>query len=113
MSDPTLPPPSDSLRRLAARIGARAGEDPETSYTARLLARGMEKCAQKLGEEAVEVVIAALGPERTQLVAESADLLYHLAVVWQLAGVTPDDIADELARREARSGLEEKAARKS
>ena len=100
------------LDRLYATIAARKGSDPSQSYTASLLAKGMEKCDKKFGEEAVEVVIAAVQGDKTALAAESADVLYHLAVVWAAAGLTPEDVYAVLKGREARSGLEEKAARK-
>lgn len=97
---------------LYAVIEQRRGGDPDKSYTARLFARGPEKISRKFGEEAIEVVIAALreGPEA--LAAESADLLYHLCVVWAEAGVRPEDVWAELAKREGVSGLTEKANRK-
>ncbi|MCR9219489.1 MAG: phosphoribosyl-ATP diphosphatase [Alphaproteobacteria bacterium] len=100
-----------ALDRLLAAVAARAGADPSESYTAKLMARGRPKIAQKLGEEAVETVIAALVQDRDALVAESADLLYHLAVLWAEAGVDPDDVWTELDRRAGTSGLAEKAAR--
>ena len=99
------------LDRLYATIAARKDSDPHQSYTASLLAKGMEKCAKKFGEEAVEVVIAAVQGDKAALAAESADVLYHLAVVWAAAGLTPEDVYAVLKGREARSGLEEKAAR--
>lgn len=111
---PAAATPADTaavLARLFAAIEARRGADPDASYTARLLARGVEKCAQKLGEEAVETVIAATARDRAGLIGESADLLYHLLVLWAASGVTPDEIYTELARREGTSGLAEKAAR--
>jgi phosphoribosyl-ATP pyrophosphohydrolase len=100
-----------TLDRLWQVIQSRRSADPETSYTARLFARGRAKIAQKLGEEAVEVVIEGIGDDRAALVGESADLLYHLLVLWAAAGVSPVDIATELARRENTSGLNEKRAR--
>lgn len=104
-------PTAAALERLFATIEARKGADPAASYTAALLAGGAERIAKKLGEEAVETVIAALGGERERLVAESADLLYHLLVAWAQAGVRPEDVWAELARREGTSGLEEKRRR--
>ncbi len=98
--------------RLYAVIASRKGADPEISYTARLFAKGTAKLAQKLGEEAVEAAIAAVQRNRDELVQESADVLYHLLVVWADAGVTPADVWAELKRREGRSGVEEKKARK-
>jgi phosphoribosyl-ATP pyrophosphohydrolase len=101
------------LERLWRVIEARRGADPESSYTARLFARGRAKIAQKLGEEAVEAVIEAVRGDANLQIGESADLLYHLFVLWADMGITPDDIAAELARREGTSGLAEKKARKS
>ena len=100
-----------TLDRLWQIIQSRRGADPETSYTARLFARGRAKIAQKLGEEAVEAVIEGIGDDRAALVGESADLLYHLLVLWAAAGVSPADIAAELERRQNTSGLKEKRAR--
>jgi phosphoribosyl-ATP pyrophosphohydrolase len=100
-----------TLDRLWQTIQSRRNADPETSYTARLFARGRAKIAQKLGEEAVEAVIEGIGDDPAALVGESADLLYHLLVLWAAAGVTPADIAAELARRENTSGLKAKGAR--
>jgi phosphoribosyl-ATP pyrophosphohydrolase len=99
------------LERLWRVIVSRRGGDPEASYTARLLARGRAKIAQKLGEEAVETVIEGVRGDRTALVGESADLLYHLFVLWADVGITPDDVAAELARREGTSGVDEKRGR--
>lgn len=101
------------LNTLYETICARKGADPEASYTASLLAKGQEKCAQKLGEEAIETVIAATGQSKDQLVYESADLIYHLWVLLAASGVTPDEIYAELDRRTAQSGHEEKAGRRS
>lgn len=101
-----------TLDRLFAVIAARKGADPDSSYTAKLFAQGAPRIAQKLGEEAVETVIAALGEDRAAVTAESADLLYHLLVLWAERGVAPDDVWAELTRREGVSGLAEKAARK-
>ncbi len=100
-----------TLDRLWQVIEARRGADPQSSYTAHLFARGREKIAQKLGEEAVEAVIEGVRGDRTALIGESADLLYHLLVLWAAAGISPDDVAAELARREGRSGLDEKRSR--
>jgi phosphoribosyl-ATP pyrophosphohydrolase len=99
------------LDRLWRVITARRGGDPQASYTARLFLRGRAKIAQKLGEEAVELVIEAVRGEGTGLVGESADLLYHLLVLWADAGIAPADVAAELARREGQSGLDEKRGR--
>jgi phosphoribosyl-ATP pyrophosphohydrolase len=100
-----------SLHDLAATILARRGTDPETSWTAKLLAKGPEKCAEKFGEEAVEAIIEAVKGDRQKLASEAADALYHLLVMCAARDVTLDDIEAELARREGRSGLDEKAAR--
>jgi phosphoribosyl-ATP pyrophosphohydrolase len=100
-----------ALDRLWQVIQTRRGADPERSYTARLFARGRAKIAQKLGEEAVETVIEGVGGDRAALIGESADLLYHLLVLWTAAGVLPADVAAELVRREGISGIEEKRAR--
>lgn len=106
---------SDSkiLQRLYAVIESRKDSDVESSYTASLLQAGMPKIAQKLGEEAVETVIAATTGNDKELVGESADLLYHLLVVWAAKGIAPDDVWAELSRREGTSGIAEKASRKS
>jgi phosphoribosyl-ATP pyrophosphohydrolase len=102
------------LDRLWRTINARrGGGDPETSYTARLFRRGRVKIAQKLGEEAVEAVIEGIRGDRNRLTGESADLLYHLLVLWADAGITPADVAAELVRREGTSGLDEKRGRVS
>lgn len=101
----------DPLNRLEAVIRARRGADPGSSYTASLFARGRPKIAQKLGEEAVECVIAAIGPDPRAIIPESADLLYHLLVLLADADLSLADVRAELARREGVSGLEEKAAR--
>jgi phosphoribosyl-ATP pyrophosphohydrolase len=99
------------LSDLEAIVRRRAAADPAESWTAKLAAAGMERAAKKLGEEAVETVIAALGGERSALTAESADLLYHLLVVLHMADVPLAAVMEELERRTARSGLAEKAAR--
>ena len=99
-----------SLERLAGTIAAREGADPDTSWTARLLA-SPEKAAEKFGEEAVEAVIEAVKGDRTRLTSEAADVLYHLLVMCAARGVTLNDILAELARREGTSGIEEKAKR--
>lgn len=100
------------LLRLFAVIEARRGEDGATSYTADLLAKGPVGVAKKLGEEAVETVLAAATGDKDQTIYESADLLYHLLVLWAAAGIAPDDVWAELARREGVSGIAEKASRK-
>ena len=97
---------------LAATIEARRGADPASSWTAQLLAKGPEKCAEKFGEEAVEAIIEAVRGDRDKLVAEAADVLYHLLVMLAARGVTLADVESELDRREGRSGIDEKASRK-
>jgi len=100
-----------SLTDLERIVAERAKASPDESYTAKLIARGMEVAAKKLGEEAVEAVIAAVTDDREHLVAESADVIYHLLVVLKAANITLDEVMAELKRRTAQSGLAEKAAR--
>ena len=100
-----------TLTDLDARIAQRAKASPEDSYTAKLLSRGMEKCAQKLGEEATEAVIAAVAGKPDELAGEAADLLYHLLVVLRAADVPLATVMEKLAERTAQSGLAEKASR--
>ena len=102
---------SDVLHRLARVVESRRGADPETSHTARLLAAGPARAAQKFGEEAVEAVIAAASGDREGLVSESADALYHLIVMLAAGGASLDDALAELERREGVSGVAEKAER--
>jgi phosphoribosyl-ATP pyrophosphohydrolase len=102
-----------TLDDLAAIVAARAGAKAETSYTKALLDGGTPRAAKKMGEEAIEVIVAALQDGREALVNESADLLYHLLVLLQSRGIALDEILAELERRAARSGHEEKASRKS
>ena len=102
---------AEQLRRLAATIAERQGGDPTSSYTAKLLAGGPAMADKKLGEEAVELAIAAVQGDGKAVASESADLLYHWLVLLQACGVTPDAVAEALAAREGRSGLEEKATR--
>lgn len=102
---------TDTLSRLAATIAARKGADPESSWTAKLLAKGPEKCAEKFGEEAVEAIIEAVKGDRDRLTAEAADVLYHLLVMLAARDVTLEAVLAELDRREGTSGLAEKAAR--
>src|SRR5690348_8522301 len=97
---------------LATTIDARAASGGEASYTRKLLDKGAEHCAKKLGEEAVETVIAAVENNRSHLIAESADLIYHLLVLLKARGITLDDVEAALAQRTSMSGLEEKASRK-
>ena len=100
-----------TLDRLFETIGTRARADPATSYTAQLLRQGTEQVAKKLGEEALETALAAVAGRRVGVVSESADLLYHLLVLWAASSVTPAEVWAELARREGTSGLTEKAQR--
>lgn len=100
-----------ALDRLAATIAERAGADPDSSWTAKLLAKGPEKCAEKFGEEAIEAVIEAVKGDPERLTSEAADVLYHLLVMCAARGVTLAQINAELTRREGTSGLAEKAAR--
>jgi phosphoribosyl-ATP pyrophosphohydrolase len=100
-----------ALDRLWWVIQSRRSADPQTSYTARLFSRGRAKIAQKLGEEAVEAVIEGVRDDAAALVGESADLLYHLLILWAAVGISPSDVAAELTRREGTSGLAEKRAR--
>jgi phosphoribosyl-ATP pyrophosphohydrolase len=102
---------TEVLDRLFATIAARKGADPAQSYTAKLLAAGVEKCARKFGEEATETVIAAIQKDKAELAKESADVLYHLAVLWAASGITPQDVYAVLKSREGMSGLDEKASR--
>lgn len=102
---------SDALTRLAATIAARKTADPDSSWTAKLLARGPEKCAEKFGEEAVEAIIEAVRGDRARLTSEAADVLYHLLVMLAARDVALSDVLDELTRREDQSGLAEKASR--
>ena len=101
-----------AIDRLFATIAARKGGDPKISYTAKLLNDGVQRCAKKLGEEAVEAAIAATSGDIQALTAESADVLYHLLVLWAACGIKPEDVYAALAAREGRSGIEEKNARK-
>ena len=100
-----------TLSDLEARIAERAAASPEESWTAKLLAAGPERAAKKFGEEAVEAVIAAVKGDRAELIAESADVLYHLLVVLRARDVALQDVLSQLEARTARSGLAEKAAR--
>jgi phosphoribosyl-ATP pyrophosphohydrolase len=102
---------SETLTRLAATIAARKGADPASSYTAKLLAGGAALAGKKFGEEAIEVVIAAVQGDADALAAESADVIYHWLVLLAASGVDLDAVAAKLEAREGRSGLEEKASR--
>ncbi len=100
-----------TLSDLEARVAERAAASPEESWTAKLIAAGPERAAKKFGEEAVEAVIAAVKGDRAELIAESADVLYHLLVVLRARDVALQDVLSQLEARTARSGLAEKAAR--
>ena len=100
------------LLKLYEVVKARKGADPDSSYTARLYAKGINKIAQKLGEEAVETVVAAVAEDNAHVVSESADLLYHLLVLWATKDVAPADVWAELDRRFGTSGVAVKEARK-
>lgn len=102
---------SDVLHRLAATIQSRKGADPETSWTAKLLSKGPEKCAEKFGEESVEAIIEAVKGDRARLTSEAADVMFHLLVMLAARDVTLADVEAELARRDGQSGLAEKANR--
>ncbi len=99
------------LDRLHGVIVSRRNADPELSHSARLLSRGTAKVAQKFGEEAIECLIEAVAGKKVPLIAESADVLYHLLVMWVDAGVEPAEVWAELTRREGVSGIAEKASR--
>ena len=101
-----------TIHDLAATIDARAAASGENSYTRKLLDKGAAQCAKKMGEEAVETVIAAVSGERDAIIAESADLLYHLLVTLKASNVTLVEVEDALGRRTGMSGLDEKASRK-
>lgn len=105
MADATI------LDLLYRQVAERKGADPAASYTASLFDKGTPKIAQKFGEEAVETVIEAMRGDVSALADESADLLYHLMVVWAQAGLEPEQVWRELARRQGQSGLAEKASR--
>ena len=102
---------SFTLEDLNQRVAARAAASPEDSYTARLLSRGVQKCAQKLGEEATEAVIAAVAGDRPGLIGEAGDVLYHLLVLLKATDVSLEEVMAELESRTAQSGLAEKASR--
>lgn len=103
---------SDILNRLAETLEARKGADPQSSYVAKLYARGTDSILKKVGEEAAETIIAAKGGNREQIIYETADLWFHTLVMLANAGLHPNDVLAELARREGLSGIAEKASRK-
>jgi phosphoribosyl-ATP pyrophosphohydrolase len=100
------------LEQLYATIKGRQGADPDSSYTAKLFAKGRKKIAQKVGEEGLETAIAAVSEGPEGICAESADLLYHLLVLWADAGLSPAQVWEELAKRQGISGIDEKNSRK-
>lgn len=99
------------FQKYAEIISERSKADPEKSYTAQLCSQGVERIAQKVGEEAVETVIAAMKHDKQELVAESVDLIFHLMVLWHKQHISPDEITDEFERRAGISGIDEKKAR--
>jgi phosphoribosyl-ATP pyrophosphohydrolase len=101
-----------TLHDLEKRVADRAQASAEVSYTRKLIDRGLAQCAKKLGEEAVEAVVAALAEDKSRMIAEAADVLYHLLVVLHVRGISLDEVEAELAARTRQSGLDEKAARK-
>lgn len=101
-----------AIETLFSVIQSRKGADPETSYTAKLFAKGRRKIAQKVGEEGLETALAAVGEGKAEVISESADLLYHLMVLWAETGVAPEDVWAELNRRAGVSGIVEKNSRK-
>jgi phosphoribosyl-ATP pyrophosphohydrolase len=100
-----------TLNDLADLIASRKDADPDSSWTAKLLSKGPEKCAEKFGEEAIEAIIEAVKGDNVKLTSEAADVLYHLLVMLTARGVTLDAVMDELARRQGTSGITEKASR--
>ncbi len=101
-----------TLHDLERRVQERAKASPDASYTRKLLDRGVAHCAKKLGEEAIETVLAAVNDDRERLIAEAADLIYHLLVVLEARGIALSEVETVLAERTKQSGLEEKASRK-
>ncbi|CAG0942859.1 partial phosphoribosyl-ATP pyrophosphohydrolase, partial [Anaerolineae bacterium] len=103
---------SDILDRLAETLEARKNADPQSSYVAKLYAKGLDSILKKVGEEAAETIIAAKDGDREQIIYETADLWFHTLVMLAQAGLHPNDVLNELARREGLSGIAEKASRK-
>jgi len=101
-----------TLHDLERRVHERALASPDVSYTRKLLDRGVAQCAKKLGEEAIETALAAVGEDRERLIAEASDLIYHLLVLLTARGIALAEVEEALAARTAQSGLDEKAARK-
>jgi phosphoribosyl-ATP pyrophosphohydrolase len=102
----------DQLETLARDIAVKANVSPDESYTAKLISKGVAKCAKKFGEEAVELVLASVSNDKLETTKEAADVLYHFLVLLKAVGVSPDDVMAELKRREGTGGLVEKASRK-
>jgi len=102
---------NDILNRLAETLEARKNADPQSSYVAKLYAKGLDGILKKIGEESAEAIIAAKGSDKSQVVYEVADLWFHTLVLLAQQGLHPDDVLNELARREGLSGIAEKAAR--
>lgn len=102
----------DQLEKLYSDISAKAGAAPDESYTAKLIFKGVAKCAKKFGEEAVELALASVGNDKQDVANEAADVLYHFLVLLKAAGVAPEAVMAELKRREGTGGLVEKASRK-
>lgn len=100
-----------TLNDLFHKIQSRKSADPSSSWTAQLFAKGPEKCAEKFGEEAIEAIIEAVKGDKAALTSEAADVLYHLMVMMAARDVTLDDVIDELAKRQSKSGIAEKASR--
>ena len=103
---------NDTLNKLYDLVNSRHDADPKKSYVAKLFKKGEGKICQKIGEEAAEVIVAALDEKKKHVVSESADLLFHLTVLWAKKGIKPEDVAEELNARMGISGLDEKAARR-
>lgn len=101
----------DTLDKLTQVIADRKDANPENSYVAKLFKKGRKKIAQKVGEEGVELALAAVGDDREEAISESADLLFHMMILWNHMGIAPDDVVAELERREGISGIDEKKGR--
>ncbi|MDR0716252.1 MAG: phosphoribosyl-ATP diphosphatase [Azoarcus sp.] len=106
-------PPGDILDRLSATLAARRGADPETSYAAKLLARGPDAILKKIGEEVAELIMASKDGQATEIVFEAADVLFHVMTLLAFHGLSIEDVRRELARREGTSGIAEKRARQA
>ena len=101
----------DQLEKLAGEVAVKADASPDESYTAKLLSKGVARCAKKFGEEALELALASVANDKTETTREAADVLYHFLVLLKAAGVSPEDVMAELKRREGTGGLAEKASR--